>query len=182
MRTSGDANVALNLSDSLLFLSPTRAYGRHFFITEESYKFPQNQTIDVLFQSFESNTTVTLCPFWLEKEKLDAKLAAKAQGFPGMLNCSLMKIPPSGGLVLNNISLLRGIEINSDKPVCILSGYGTNLSSKNAKREQRASSAGQNTPITWNIIPPSERWANQFVIICRPDKRKMRLSILCKYV
>lgn len=181
MRTSGDADVALNLSNGLLFLPSTRAYGRHFFIIEDGYTFPENQTFDVLFQSLECNTTVTQCPVWQEKAILDTGVEQIPHEILGVRNCSLMKIPQSGGFVLHNISLLRGIEITSDKPVCLLSGFGTYLTTINANGVLRPNSSGRRTPITWNINPPLERWANQFVVIWRPDKREINLSIFCKY-
>ena len=181
LRTSGDADVGINLSHSRLFLQSTPEFGHHFFIIDEGYNLSEKQTFDLLLQPLEANTIVTICPSGPQLSvKPTARVAEVSSESPWELNCSLMNVSNTGGLVLHNISVWSGIEITSDKPVCILSGSGTHLSTMNTNAAESSTSTRQSTLITWNINSPSERWTNQLLLVCQSSQRRVNISVLCK--
>lgn len=141
-----------------------------------------SQSVNLLLQSAEGNTTAEICPYPPIKDKSDSNHVPLSTLIPPAMNCRIMKIPHSTGLLLSNMSLLHDIEINSDKPVSVLSGVETNYSAKDDNERRSEQTANQITTITWSITSPSGSWTNQFLLIHPPDKSRAKLAVLCKYV
>lgn len=177
-----DSRVVVNLSDTLLSLPPTRGYGNHFII-EEEYKLEGKQSVDLLFQPLGENTTVTICPIRRVKGELNTNFTLLSAELPEANNCSEMKVPHVAGSVLNNVSLLSGIEINTDKPVCILLGSTSISSVKNQNKSKPVGSSNLNNLAKRRFVLPTKMWAKQFIII--PSEKTsytMALWCICKYI
>jgi hypothetical protein len=117
-----------------------------------------------------------------KENKSDPVVEPIGHTIPKAANCSKVKIYGLKGLALNNISLLNGMEISSDKPVNILQWHKNNLSVVVNNVTDEMTLGTPVSSITWSRILPLKDWSNQFVLISSLRRREFHLWLLCKYV
>ncbi|XP_045176718.2 uncharacterized protein LOC123537173 [Mercenaria mercenaria] len=176
--TTSKTTLVIELATGLLKLSSVDDYGHIYHIFALKDNFGGNQETNLLIQSSVPDTSISLCVLYNEEDKMINNFAKYSQEIPKTTNCSRKKVPDFDGFLLNNISMLPGIEITSEHPISILEGHLNHMLPMDNTEPNFNNSDIPFSPISWYTIPPFTNRSNQFVLIPNQDKREVELWIV----
>jgi len=155
--------VWVNLTDSFLHVPCTRHFRTRYNLISAGTDVELMNNLTLLIQPLSPGTMINTCPFRNKKDNLGANSVTLSSFIPDAMRCSDTKIPSANGLLLNNVSLLQGMEISSDKPVAILLGRKSNLSLVVREGWDHGGRAeGGGARVVWSYFPRPRDPANRF--------------------
>ncbi|XP_052802721.1 uncharacterized protein LOC128232951 [Mya arenaria] len=179
LRVPADSIVAINLTGSLVLLEATQTFTRVHKLITHGDKLENTDTLTLLILPAFPNTTTNICPFVRIKKNLNANSTFLSRLIPDAIKCRQVEVGRDDGFVLNNVSLLRGMEIIADKPVGILMGWRSNLSSASGADLAAGTAPQPISPLIWGSARHLlDSFGNQFLLLSSSEVPAFNLSIL----
>ncbi|KAL4225016.1 hypothetical protein ACF0H5_015711 [Mactra antiquata] len=176
--TTEQATVTVSLPTGQLIIPPENECSKHFVLDHSVLK-NKHRTF-LLLQPLQAHTFANICTINLINETFNNDyLNSITEGISDVFcNCTEVETIYPLGLILENVSIFRRLEINTNHAACILHGHETNTSSVSNNRKDLNGSFPTSQAIKWRFYSPVDESNNQFVLLPPKDKRGVNLFIL----